>query len=100
VVFVLDRYKRPLMPCSEKRARLLLERGRARVHRLYPFTIRLIDRVVQDSDVQPVGRVAEGIHWRCCRVVQRFDGYSYGKEDAASFSPRLKPGASGAAKGR
>jgi 5-methylcytosine-specific restriction endonuclease McrA len=54
VVFVLDRYKRPLMPCSEKRARLLLERGRARVHRLYPFTIRLVDRVVQASDLQPV----------------------------------------------
>ena len=32
------------MPCSEKRARLLLKRGRARVHRMYPFTIRLIDR--------------------------------------------------------
>jgi 5-methylcytosine-specific restriction endonuclease McrA len=54
VVFVLDRYKRPLMPCSEKRARLLLQRGRARVHRLYPFTIRLVDRVVRDSGIQPV----------------------------------------------
>jgi len=39
-VFVLDKRKKPLMPCSEKRARLLLERGRARVHRLVPFTIR------------------------------------------------------------
>jgi hypothetical protein len=44
-------------------------------------------------------RVAEDIDWRCCRVLQPFDGYSYGKEDAASSSPRLKPGASGAAKG-
>jgi hypothetical protein len=43
-------------------------------------------------------RVAQGTHWRCCRVVQRFDGYSYGKEDAAPSSPRLKLGASGAAK--
>jgi 5-methylcytosine-specific restriction endonuclease McrA len=33
------------MPCSEKRARLLLERGRAVVVRRYPFTIRLRDRV-------------------------------------------------------
>ena len=32
-VFVLDKQKRPLMPCSEKRARLLLERGRAVVVR-------------------------------------------------------------------
>jgi 5-methylcytosine-specific restriction endonuclease McrA len=33
------------MPCSEKRARLLLERGRAVALRRYPFTIRLRDRV-------------------------------------------------------
>lgn len=45
MVFVLDKRKRPLMPCSEKRARLLLQRGRAVVHRLFPFTIRLKDRV-------------------------------------------------------
>jgi 5-methylcytosine-specific restriction endonuclease McrA len=44
-VFVLDKKKRPLMPCSEKRARLLLARGRAAVARLAPFTIRLKDRV-------------------------------------------------------
>ena len=53
-VFVLDRRKQPLMPCSEKRARLLLSRHRARVHRLYPFTIRLSDRFVEQSAVQPV----------------------------------------------
>lgn len=44
-VFVLDKKQNPLMPCSEKRARLLLERGRAVVVRLHPFTIRLKDRV-------------------------------------------------------
>ncbi|HEY8416386.1 MAG TPA: RNA-guided endonuclease IscB [Thermaerobacter sp.] len=54
MVFVLDRNKRPLMPCSEKRARSLLQRGRAVVHRLYPFTIRLKDRVLEDSTLQPV----------------------------------------------
>ena len=53
-VFVLDRHKKPLMPCSEKRARLMLERGRARVHRLHPFTVRLVDRVVAGSVLQPV----------------------------------------------
>jgi 5-methylcytosine-specific restriction endonuclease McrA len=53
-VFVLDRRKKPLMPCSEKRARLLLERGRARVHRLVPFTIRLLDREQEDCALQPV----------------------------------------------
>ncbi|MCR1347342.1 RNA-guided endonuclease IscB [Acidithiobacillus ferrooxidans] len=53
-VFVLDNHKKPLMPCSERRARLLLERGRARVHRMVPFTIRLVDRLQEDSSLQPV----------------------------------------------
>ena len=44
-VFVLDKRKRPLMPCSEKRARLLLARGRAVMVRVHPFTIRLKDRI-------------------------------------------------------
>ncbi len=43
------------MPCSEKRARLMLERGRARVHRMVPFTIRLVDRLQEDSVLQPMG---------------------------------------------
>ena len=53
-VFVLDYHKMPLMPCSEKRARLLLSRKRAVVHRLWPFTIRLKDRDRAASTVQPV----------------------------------------------
>jgi len=51
-VFVLSKTKKPLMPCSEKRARLLLSRGRAVVHLMTPFTIRLKDRV--DGVCQPV----------------------------------------------
>ena len=51
-VFVLDKQKRPLMPCTEKRARLLLQRGRAVVVRLAPFTIRLKDRV--GGETQPL----------------------------------------------
>jgi len=50
-VFVLDKRKQALMPCSEKRARLLLSRGLAVVHCLYPFTIRLRQRM--GGDVQP-----------------------------------------------
>jgi hypothetical protein len=53
-VYVLDRSGKPLMPCSEKRARLLLERGRARVHRVVPFVIRLIDRKQADCAHQPL----------------------------------------------
>lgn len=56
-VFVLDKRKKPLMRCSETRARLLLERGLARVQRMVPFTVRLVDRRVEDSMLQPV-RVA------------------------------------------
>lgn len=40
------------MPCTEKRARLLLERGRARVHKVIPFTIRVVDRLAEDSEFQ------------------------------------------------
>lgn len=54
MVFVLDKRKQPLMPCTEKRARLLLQRRRAVVHRLLPFTIRLRDRDAADSALQPV----------------------------------------------
>jgi 5-methylcytosine-specific restriction endonuclease McrA len=53
-VFVLDQRKHPLMPCSERRARLLLSRKRAVVHRLWPFTIRLKDRSRSASQVQPM----------------------------------------------
>ncbi|MDQ2904169.1 MAG: RNA-guided endonuclease IscB [Ktedonobacteraceae bacterium] len=53
-VFVLDRHHQPLMPCTEKRARVLLTQKRAVVHRVVPFTIRLKDRHLQESTVQPV----------------------------------------------
>jgi 5-methylcytosine-specific restriction endonuclease McrA len=40
-VFVLDQNKRPLMPCTPARARVLLRRKRAAIFRYQPFTIRL-----------------------------------------------------------
>ena len=62
-VFVLDRRKRPLMLCSEKRARLLLARKRAVMHRLLPFTIRLKDCLVEDCQLQSmVLKVDPGSH--------------------------------------
>lgn len=54
MVFVLDKHQKPLMPCSEKRARLLMERGRAVVHRMEPFTIRLKDRILAQSETEPL----------------------------------------------
>ncbi len=53
-VFVVDKHKRPLMPCSEKRARQLLTAGRARIHRLVPFVIRLVDRDAATCQLQPI----------------------------------------------
>jgi 5-methylcytosine-specific restriction endonuclease McrA len=41
-----------LMPCTEKRARLLLTRGRARVHKVMPFTIRVVDLEAEDCECQ------------------------------------------------
>ncbi|MCL4446339.1 MAG: RRXRR domain-containing protein, partial [Actinobacteria bacterium] len=35
------------MPCHPARARKLLHAGRARVHRLASFVIRLVDRAVE-----------------------------------------------------
>jgi hypothetical protein len=51
-VFVLNKQKNPLMPCSERHARLLLERGRAVIAHRYPFTIRLKVRVGRETQLQ------------------------------------------------
>ncbi len=60
-VMVLDKAKKPLMPCSEKRARLLLGRGRA----------------TGSFNIQTRGGVIQGIRYKHCRVVHRADGYGY-----------------------
>src|SRR5215471_682188 len=63
MVFVLDQRKRPLMPTTPKRARLMLARGRAVVHRVKPFSIRLRDRQVEYSILQPVAlKIDPGSH--------------------------------------
>ena len=41
MVFVLSKNKTPLAPTSEAKARILLKKGKAVVHKVYPFTIRL-----------------------------------------------------------
>jgi len=70
-VFVLDRRKKPLMPCPEKRARLLLERQKAVVHKIAPFTPRLRKRV--GGEGQPVRIKLGPLHWsgkKCLRPKQ------------------------------
>ena len=54
MVFAVDRHKKPLMPVTEKRARLLLDAGRAVVHRTIPFVIRIKDADARKASIQPV----------------------------------------------
>src|SRR5262245_17059018 len=51
MVFVLSTDAQPLDPCQNARARELLNKGRAVVHRRYPFTIRLKMRTAAQSVV-------------------------------------------------
>jgi 5-methylcytosine-specific restriction endonuclease McrA len=52
-VFVLDRNRTPINPCSPARARELLRKGRAAVLRRFPFTIILKDRAADPSAADP-----------------------------------------------
>jgi len=80
-VFVLDKKKRPIMPCCEMRARKLLESGRARVHKQFPFCIRLVDVLLEDvlsnNGLQPLrlsidpGSKTTGL--ALCRVSESVD---------------------------
>lgn len=49
MVFVLDSDGYPLDPCHPARARKLLKHGRAHVVRVYPFTIKLHNRITGES---------------------------------------------------
>ena len=51
-VLVIDKHKRPLMPCHPARSRELLKAGKAAVFRQFPFTIILKER--EGGDTQPV----------------------------------------------
>lgn len=51
-VLVVDRNKKPLMPCHPARARTLLSQGRASVYRRFPFTIILKER--EDGSTCPI----------------------------------------------
>jgi len=75
-VFVIDKNGDPLMPCHPARARKFLARGRARVHKMFPFTIRLVDRIREDSDVQPVNvKIDPGAKTTGMAVVRQDGGH-------------------------
>lgn len=41
LVFVLNKHGESLMPCSNRKARLLLKEGKAEIHSYKPFSIQL-----------------------------------------------------------
>ncbi|MCL5064132.1 MAG: RRXRR domain-containing protein [Firmicutes bacterium] len=53
-VLVFDKHQHSLMPCREARARRQLEKSRAVNQRMVALTIRLKDRLAEESLVQPV----------------------------------------------
>jgi hypothetical protein len=84
--FVLDKREKPLMPCSGRRTRLLLERSRAVIHRRYPFASRIKDRV--GGAVQPVRiKVEPGSRHTGIGVTREENGHA--AIAVARFSARL-----------
>ena len=91
------------MPCSDKRARIILERGRARIHRMASFTIRWMREVEHalvmavahpgkkvrtnhvrvairasgSFNIQTATGLIQGISHRFRAMIQRADGYGY-----------------------
>ena len=54
MVIVLDKHKRPAGFTTPRRARLLIGKGRAVIHKVYPFTIR-----IKDIDSNAFGKRSE-----------------------------------------
>lgn len=48
MVFVINNKKQPLDPCSEAKARILLDKGKARVFKRFPFTIIVNTDAISD----------------------------------------------------
>ena len=55
--FVVSMKGKPLMPCSERKARILLKEGKAKIFQRHPFTIWLL--YPTGENVQPV---SIGVH--------------------------------------
>lgn len=53
-VFVMSADRKPLDPCTQARARMLLRKKRAAIFRRAPFTIILVDRKVDESATHPL----------------------------------------------
>ncbi len=94
MVYVLDKHEIPLTPCSQKlAARLLLERGWAVVDKMAPFTIRWKDRRGQDSVLQLIDLKLDPASNTTARLLQRANGWHYGKGVCRAPSPPVNTGA-------
>lgn len=104
--FVLDKRKKPLMPCSEKRARLLLERKKAHFgfatgdlvragvttgKKIGTYIGRVAVRASGSFNIRTGSGVVQGISNTACQHLQRGDGYGY------SFIRTEEKGEAGAA---
>lgn len=56
-VFVLDKNRKPLMPCTSARARQLLNKKKAAVFKLNPFTIILLEREKMEEALNAVSSI-------------------------------------------
>ena len=72
MVYVLNSDGSPLMPCTEAKARHLIEGGKAKVVRRTPFTIRLTF-LVEGLDIRTLDRprIHAGVHCRQLTLVER-----------------------------
>ncbi|MEM6404455.1 MAG: RNA-guided endonuclease IscB [Cyanobacteria bacterium P01_D01_bin.116] len=52
-VFLIDTNKQPLNPVTPKQARRLLEKGKAAVHRMYPFTL-ILKTAINNPTIKPL----------------------------------------------
>ena len=52
-VFLIDTNKQPLNPVTPKQARRLLEKGKAAVHRTYPFTL-ILKYAINNPSIRPL----------------------------------------------
>lgn len=74
-VFVLSSDRQPLDPCHPARARKLLDSGKARVFRVYPFTIILQERTAAESVTHPCRvKIDPGSRTTGMAVVQEVTG--------------------------
>ena len=70
MVFVINKNKKPLSPCSNAVARKLLKENKAMIHKMYPFTIRLKELKIEE--IKEIKEIKEPVNET---TVQNKQGY-------------------------